>query len=376
VGDAVYQDKATSGNTDDNLNEGVGNVTIANGVASILDSNSTSSYMTATVAKNTDLYCMADKTILIKAKLDKGANTSAFFGKDKVFAYGVQGATTGTNNKSAALYYNSYAAYATKGTTPVAVDEYRTYAITLDYDETTKLTTITLYMSSKEDPTSAADFDIQVCATALDMPDARINRESEIYIGKRGADHVTKTDRNLNTYVDDIKIFDGVLSTEQMADECRAPVFRGVQIAAGKGDVNEKDNTFAVRFVGTVGNMDMEELGFKISAVYTGATEAKDLSQNCTVVYKAITANTQYGIESYDARTNFNSEYIYTLTIVDIPLELITSTDGYVEFTITPYSREVGTEVEDLGFSYKVKVTYDANAEEIQNKYVKEIVRV
>ena len=220
-GDAVYSDKATAGATSDNLNTGVGSVTVENGVATILDSsgqlsngavdgtagNGTSSYISADVADGSDLYSFKNKTVLMKAKIYKSEHVSGIFGKDGAFAYGV--ANKGTH---AIAYYNNNVAVT--GEEDIAQD-YRVYAMTLTYNETTELTTISLYMSKVENPTTEEDF---ILMAATEQKIDKIDSTNSIFIGKRGAGH-KDTIRRLDLWVDDIKIFDGVLTLAEMAAE-------------------------------------------------------------------------------------------------------------------------------------------------------------
>ena len=195
----------------------MGAVTIESGVATILDSGSTSSYMTATVAENSDLYNFKNKTVLIKARVDKGAMVGGFFAKENSFAYGI-----GNNGAFAKIYYNG-STTGGDGIEEINGDEYRMYAVTLEYDEVMAQTTITLYASNKENPTSADDFVVQV-SSLLDIKN--LEGTGDIYIGKRGSNHVASV-RNLDTYVDDIKIFDGILTPAQMVAESPTSVLNG-----------------------------------------------------------------------------------------------------------------------------------------------------
>ncbi len=220
-GDDVYADKATAGTTSDKLNTEVGNVTIENGVATILDSsgqlsngaadgtagNGTSSYISADAAEGSDLYSFKNKTVIIKAKIYKSEWVSGIFGKDNAFAYGV--ANKGTH---AIAYYNNNVAIT--GEEDIAPD-YRVYAMTLTYNEATELTTISLYMSKVENPTTEEDF---ILMAATEQKIDKIDSTNAIFIGKRGAGHKDAV-RNLDLWVDDIKIFDGVLTLAEMATE-------------------------------------------------------------------------------------------------------------------------------------------------------------
>ena len=350
-GSDIYADKAKFGVADTLTPNGT--VTVKDGVAEILDG---ANYITASSAEGTDLYNMKDKTFLIKAKLDKfGGTVAGFFSKENVFSYGIQGPSTDENNKAAALYVNGTNLKGT-GNTPIDVGEYRMYAITFDYDEETGKTVINLYMSTKEFPTSAEDFSLLVTVTEK----MNVENAGELLIGKRNAGH-KESNRNLNTYIDDVKLFDGVLTTEQLVANSPLsykPTFQCVQTAQGIG-VNTKDDTFAIRFVGTTGSINVKALGYKVVATDGNNTllRAEEL-KNVNNVYTSILANEKYGLTEFEAYKDFHSTYIFTLSVINIPLEMLDSGKSIV-FIVTPYSVATDSTNEDFGDAYKCTVTKD-----------------
>ena len=85
----AFADKATDG-TPDALTA-KGNVAVADGVATV--PAAAGSYLVASGKEGTDLYSMANKTIIVKARLSdegKRAVVAAFLAKVDTFAYGVQ----------------------------------------------------------------------------------------------------------------------------------------------------------------------------------------------------------------------------------------------------------------------------------------------
>lgn len=207
-GDTPYADKATSGNAE-TLNA-TGNVTVTNGVAYIPDGEN---YLSASGAQGTDLYSFKNKTVLIKADMQRNPPNmvACLFSKTNLFGYMCENAKTGT------LRYNTDANEGknVKGEVVVCNNGYRMYAITIAYDETAKTTTFDLYMSKVEVPTSAADFEKIITQTVAN--DVTPEKDGDFLLGKRW-DHLTQM-RYIENYIDDVKVFDGVLTPEQMVAE-------------------------------------------------------------------------------------------------------------------------------------------------------------
>jgi len=368
-GENPYADKATRG-TAEALTE-TGTVVTENGVAYI-ESDGKNYLGTGTVAENSDLYSFANKTIIMRAKMDKNPPTlyAGFIGKQNVFSCAVRDTLKGAiySYTASGNFSNTDSSSSDFGTTSLETNancqeaEYRVYAITFLYSEANNNVTIKLYKSSVEVPTSASDF-----VEYVSKPGAQYANEGEFIIG-RHTGHTTNTNnRNLSTWVDDVKIFDGVLTAEQMVKESAVPTFQGSQTAIG-GDVNTSDDNFAIRFVGSTGSKDVAELGFKWSAKDGNGNELKtERFSKVQHVYNKITGNTELGLKEYTCYGDFHSAYIYAYAVTDIPLSLLDN-GGTVVFTVTPYSvaKEETDKIEGKTFDVtvsmnegKIMISYD-----------------
>ena len=226
-GENPYADKATSG-TAENLTV-TGTVNTADGIAHIPDG---ANYLSASGAEGTDLYSFKNKTILIKAQVVRtGGWVMGVFSTKAGLCYVCEGDKTGT------LCYddNTGTRVNIKSADKIKVSDlgYRMYAITIAYDEATGTTTFNTYISTSSDPTSAEDFVKVITETQTTAFNA--DGMEEIYLGKR-ADHLEKA-RNAISYIDDVKVFDGVLTPEQMASE--SPRTPGSENEGGENEGNE-----------------------------------------------------------------------------------------------------------------------------------------
>ena len=280
-GDTPYADKATGGASSDALTAN-GAVTIEDGVAFIPQEEG--NYIMASGAADTDLNSMANKTVLIKVKLIREPNTnlvSGFISKEGVFSYGVYGATTGDSGATpygSVIYYNGIANV--KAGDPLTCGEYRVFAMTFSYDETTQKTTIKQYMSTKEVPASADDF--ALVNELADADNVKLSSTGDFILGKRNTGHYTKN-RQLPTYVDDVKIFDGVLTVEQLVAESPTTTVGGTP-TGGENDSTggEGDDITPITPVipnGSTNNTDNTE---KEETGDTTSTQGVDESANTT----------------------------------------------------------------------------------------------
>ncbi len=230
-----YADKATEGTAD--ALTAKGNVTVADGIASVPAAGG--SYLVASGKEGTDLYSMANKTILAKVKLsDEGKRTgvAGFISKINTFSYGV-GVESANYPAISYVYYNatetSTVNSAINSTDAVAMGEYRIFVMSFDYEEVDgkQILVVSQYMSKNEAPKSADDF---IVMSSFDMEtgaslstsvkaqtyysvDGCIANEGDFVLGKRFGQ--LDTDRKLNVELDDVKVFDGVLTPDQMAAE-------------------------------------------------------------------------------------------------------------------------------------------------------------
>lgn len=95
-----------------------------------------------------------------------------------------------------------------------------------------------------------------------------------------------------------------------------------------------KDGTYAVRFVGALGDdvalADYSEVGFRVTATW-GADGTKTLDTACTAVYGKITGSAD-GVTSEYRADSFGAKYLFALAVEGIPTDA-----GQITFTVTPY---------------------------------------
>ena len=105
-------------------------------------------------------------------------------------------------------------------------------------------------------------------------------------------------------------------------------------VGAQKSTTVAADNTYAVRFIGTVDSLDYTTVGFKIKATYTenGQTVTRIFDKTDCKVYTSITASANDNIESYTAE-ELGGNYLIALSIYGIPVSA-----GDVTFEIVTVS--------------------------------------
>ena len=95
-----------------------------------------------------------------------------------------------------------------------------------------------------------------------------------------------------------------------------------------------KDGTYAVRFVGALGDdvalENYTEVGFKVTATW-GADGTKTLDTACTTIYGKITGSAD-GVTSEYRADSFGAKYLFALAVEGIPTDA-----GQITFTVTPY---------------------------------------
>ena len=336
--------------------------------------NGSYEYLYATSAdESSDIYSMANKTIVMSAKLSGNLTSVAGIAtKADVFSYGV------TADRQSRPYIGRVENASNEVTmdtpqnldstnTAIPMDEYRVFVISFDYRPDDNSFTVRMYVSTVSTPTSVEHFTlVETESYPINSTTRSLNLENTnpLVFGRRH-DHLERTDRNLTTTFDDIKIYDGVMTPKDVVTEGQAPVFRGVQIAKNGSSVTEA-NTFAVRMVGTINNniSDLSEIGFKVTTTTYNESGEIDRSGKCYHLYNSISADTTNGHKEYSAKTDFHSKYLYAYTIKNIPLGLITVDGGYVEFTVTPYTNLYE------GETVKFRVTYDNTKTEDIEKYI------
>ncbi len=114
-----------------------------------------------------------------------------------------------------------------------------------------------------------------------------------------------------------------------------------VRLVGVQNAKNDAEKTYAVRFVGALGDdvnlEDYTEVGFEITATY-GESENRVLSKACTTVYSKIVGQ-EGGVATEYSAENLGATYLFALAIHGIPESI-----GNVTFTVTSYyATELGT---------------------------------
>jgi len=384
--DIKLSDKATGGKTSDTLTRN-GTILFDANTPGVLTVDATAKeYLYANVTSdsegNSDLKSVANKTIVVKAKLENdGDRTSVagIMGKHQAFEVAINGSNQ--INTYAYFYHRTQTKITNSlatSTNTVSVgednDDYRVFVLSIEngVNAQNQETLVTKqYVSNSANPQSTSDFVLystySIARNGTNIFDyAMLENDNPWIFGKRPDPSENKNFANnkLKITFDDIKIYDGVMTPAQVASEGKAPAFRGAQIAMGSGETGAvtPEGTFGVRLVGTVNTASITTLGYNVTATYAGGT--KDLSDTVNHLYGAINADTKNGHKEYGARTDFQSNYLFALSLTHIPLELITADGGYVELEVTPYADGY------TGDTYTLRITYDSTQQEPIDRYV------
>ena len=132
-------------------------------------------------------------------------------------------------------------------------------------------------------------------------------------------------------------MFSGTVNGEISMDNVSYKTFDGSInfVGAQKSTTVAADNTYAVRFIGTVDSLDYTTVGFQIKATYTenGQTVTRTFNKTDCKVYTSITASEADNIESYTAE-DLGGNYLIALSIYGIPVSA-----GDVTFEITAVAK-------------------------------------
>lgn len=371
-GNDKLADKAVFGNSTDDMTipEG-GDVRLENGTARV--SYKAGSYLWAE-GSNADLKSLQNKTIVMKFKYDNndadgnaitGTESSTFIFKSNAYRYQFAEKDSKFSIKTQSLngtVTKNITSTTKTGFNPVD-GSFHYLIISISYVDGTLIEDY--YYSTTSAPSKTGDYmhlghfeHIQDEAGNSLGDVATVTTTSDVFFGKTKTSEVSGAD----IIYDDVKIYGKAMTIDEAAATVAAPIFRGTQIA-------DNGSTFAVRFVATLDTRMLDEIGFDVTAVANGGA-AQDYSQPCTTVYDSINGNTDSGLVEYTAKENFSSNYIFALSIYDIPLSTISSS-GKVEFEVTPYSIVNGEKV--CYDTVYIKVTYDA--QKAESPYVVELNR-
>ena len=139
---------------------------------------------------------------------------------------------------------------------------------------------------------------------------------------------------NMYGWIDDIRVTNDANGDVIYSEDFESLSLRGNVEYEGVQESAIKDGTYAVRFVGALGDdvalADYSEVGFKVTATW-GADGTKTLDTACTTVYGKITGSAD-GVTSEYRADSFGAKYLFALAVEGIPTDA-----GQITFTVTPY---------------------------------------
>ena len=206
--------------------------------------------------------------------------------------------------------------------------EYRYLVCSFSYDSTNDKYVEEYYISNTSCPDNSSSFKLLIKTEVTGAEKTNLNSSHYLSSASGLILGSTATIQCALSY-DDIKIYNGAMTIEEAAATITTPKCRGVQIAEGTDE-------FDLRFVASVETRMVSELGFDVGATYN-ASLTKNLSKNCTTVYKTLNGNKAGTLLEYSAEDDFNSQYIMALTVTGVSDSLLAN-GGKVEFKVTPYS--------------------------------------
>ena len=139
---------------------------------------------------------------------------------------------------------------------------------------------------------------------------------------------------NMYGWIDDIRVTNDANGDVIYSEDFESLSLRGNVEYEGVQESAVKDGTYAVRFVGALGDdvalADYSEVGFRVTATW-GADGTKTLDTACTTVYGKITGSAD-GVTSEYRADSFGAKYLFALAVEGIPTDA-----GQITFTVTPY---------------------------------------
>lgn len=138
--------------------------------------------------------------------------------------------------------------------------------------------------------------------------------------------------------IDDFRIYNKALSITELQSLSKQVLCHGFQISRLEND------TYSVRFVGSIDSLRYSEVGFVITAKSEFETQTRTWDVAASRVYKTLLGYTDNGIVSYSAQSlrDEPNAYLYALSIHNIPISA-----GKILFTVQTYyvSEESNTRV-------------------------------
>lgn len=212
-------DKAGKGTSADNISLVGEGVTVEDGVLKI--PTTAGVYAKVACAEGSDLYSMANKTIVFRAKINEVTTDSSLvagiLGKANLGDVFFQNAK---NNRPLSLRYVVKDGDKTAGKTMIGDADYETaadmwlvYAVTFRYDAETNTANITIFRSNNENPESIEDFVI-LSSGDFEVSDAKLASADDLIIGRRSSD--IEKDRKMSVDFSEIRIYDALLTRTEV----------------------------------------------------------------------------------------------------------------------------------------------------------------
>ena len=168
--------------------------------------------------------------------------------------------------------------------------------------------------------------------------------------GKAGEDDVLFFSiRNGHTVtVDNLTVYAGTGEAPDASPATVAPWGLGYQLSDVYAGAN--GNVANIRFIALGTDMDVENVGFKVTANVDG----KSWDRNTSTVYTELWGKNAAGVDGAVAKaSDYGADFIYGLAIKGIP------TDTDITFNVTPYATKNGEIVE--GATFRVVVNVPSN---------------
>ena len=350
-GETPYADKAPNGDVADNMK--AVNVIAANGVAKV--PADAGAYLS--IAKGSaDVADLNGKTIYIKYN-----TTGAIGGENNPKNYGTDMFNANDTFRywlaypSTATYYAFAARTIVNGTnvkynnvvapTTLAGDWYYT-AFTFDLQADQLV--IKIYNSANGSSYSVSDF----VSSGEQLP-VDLVCELDILFGKHTTGTAATNNRGIGFNFDEIRIYDTVLSADDIAGLSTETPRESCINLLGWQDKDNGNGTQDVRFLAHL-NVFEEDLakfssvGFKITATYKGETKAAKEITADTVYTSVVAGNETVTLADYDQING----YIIALPVWNVP------TDSEVVFTVQTFYQLIGSDAPVYGEA--VNVVYNA----------------
>ena len=178
-------------------------------------------YAKVACAEGSDLYSMANKTIVFRAKINEVTTDSnlvaGILGKANLGDVFFQNAK---NNRPLSLRYVMKDGDKTAGKNVIGDADYETaadmwlvYAVTFRYDAETNTANITIFRSNNENPESIEDFVI-LSSGDFQAPDTKLASADDLIIGRRSLD--IEKDRKMSVDFSEIRIYDALLTRTEV----------------------------------------------------------------------------------------------------------------------------------------------------------------